>query len=149
MLTRTRPGWSIDSATPERWAASAAAASDWMALAPPMAEGVVSATSREGAAADPLRDDQAAGPRMRHVEHPSDAGVHDAAQLHCAGKYFSDLMVRQHSVGIDERERDLSIVRDVHRVPELKVRGSAVEDQQSVATACDGGTGNELHTVVL
>ena len=45
MLTRTRLGWSIDSATPERWAASAAAASDWIARAPPIGDGDVSATS--------------------------------------------------------------------------------------------------------
>ena len=45
MLTRTRLGWSIDSATPERCAASAAAASDWMARAPPIGDGDVSATS--------------------------------------------------------------------------------------------------------
>ena len=102
----------------------------------------------EGAAADPLRDDQAAGPGVRDVEHPSDAGMLDAAQLHCAGQDFGKLVVGQHGVGIDERERDLAVVGGVHRVPELQVRGSAVEDQQSVATAGDGGTGNQVDVVV-
>ena len=48
-LTRTRLGWSIDSATPARCAASAAAASDWIARAPPIGDGAVSATSARDA----------------------------------------------------------------------------------------------------
>ncbi len=50
----------MDSATPARCASSAAAASDWIARAPPMADGEVSATSLQRAAADPLRDHQPA-----------------------------------------------------------------------------------------
>ncbi len=45
MLTRTRLGWSIDSATPAWWAASAAAARVCIARDAPAADGEVSATS--------------------------------------------------------------------------------------------------------
>ncbi len=56
--------------------------------------------------------------------------------------------VRQRGVGIDERQRDLAVERGVQRMPELQVRRTAVEHQQPVAPAGDGGAGNEVDVVL-
>ncbi len=148
MLTRTRLGWSIDSATPERWAASAAAASDWIARAPPIGDGDVSATSGQRAAADPLRNHQPAGAGAGHVEHPRDAGHIKAAELQRARQDLLHLLVGQRRVRVDEGQRDLPVQRGVERLPELQVGRAAVEDQQPVAAAADGGARNEVDVLV-
>ena len=144
MLTRTRLGWSIDSATP----------------------GVVGALGRGGqglhrarsadrrrrglghflqrAAADPFRDHQAAGAGVDDVEDTGDAEFVEAAQSHGASQDFADLLVGQPPVRIDERQRHLPIQRGVQRLPELQVRRPAVEHQQPVATAGDAGAGDQV-----
>ena len=145
MLTRTRLGWSIDSATPARWAASAAAASDCMARMAPTGDGEVSATS----CSEPPRIHSAttrppdAG--VDDVEHPGDAGLVDPAQPQGAGQDLLQDLVGQGAVGVDEGQRHLPVQRGVHRLPELQGRGAAVEDQQPVAAAGDTGAGNQVH----
>ena len=59
-----------------------------------------------------------------------------------------ELLVGQRRVGIDECQPDLAIQRRVQCLPELQVRRSAVEDQQPVAAASDGGAGYEVHVLI-
>ncbi len=148
MLTRTRLGvidGQGDTRRGER--PRRPAASDWMAQAPPIGDGEVSATS----ASEPPRihsgDDQAAGSAVGHVEHPGDTGNIDAAEFECARKDFLHLRVGHGGVRVDERQRHLAVQRGVQCLPELQVRRTAVEHQQSVAAFGDGRPGDEVHVV--
>ena len=99
-------------------------------------------------AADPLRDHQPARAGADHVEHPCDAGHVQAAELEGARQDLPHLLVGQRRVRVDERQRDLAVQRGVEGLPELQVRRAAVEDQQPVAAAADGGARNEVDVLV-
>ena len=148
MLTRTRLGWSIDSATPDavgglggggqRLDRAGAADRGRRRLGHFL----------QGPAADPLADHQPAGAGVRDVEDAGDAGHVDAAQLQRAVQDLLQLLVGQRRVGVDEGQRDLPVQRGVQRLPELQVGRAAVEDQQPVAAAADGGAGDEVDVLV-
>ena len=135
MLTRTRLGWSIDSATPERWAASAAAASDWMARAPPIGDGDVSATS----ASEPPRihseTTRPPEPVLATSSTRATPGMSMRLSFSVRDRISCTCSIGQRRVGVDEGQRHLAVQRGVQRLPELQVRRAAVEDQQPVAAA--------------
>ena len=84
---------------------------------------------------------------MRDVEHPSDARQFDTTQFRGAGKDFAELTFGQLTVRTDERQRYLAVVGGVHRMPELQVRRTPVEDQQPVSAAGDGGARDQVVVV--
>ena len=96
----------------------------------------------EGAAPDPLRDDQSAAVVvLGDVEDTGQPGSLDTAQDQCARQDCVHLFVGHGAVRVNEGERDLTVQRDIQRLPELQPRGAAVEHQQAVATVGDRGTG--------
>ena len=147
MLTRTRLGWSIDNATPARWAASAAAAK--RLHGPDGADGRRRGVRHllQRTAPHPLGDHQATVTGVDHVEHPGDTGLVDAAEPQGAGQDLLQHVVGQRPVGVDEGQRHLPVQGGVQRLPELQGRRAAVEDQQSIAAAGDASAGNQMDVV--
>ena len=139
MLTRTRPGWSMDSATPARCAASAAAASDWMARAPPIGAGEVAATS----AREPPRTHSLTTRPPWPMRVTSRMRARPGAEILLNFKVrarIRGLRVGQRRSGVDEGQGHLSVQRGVQCVPELQMRRASMEDQQPVAAVgeCTG-----------
>ena len=148
MLTRTRPGWSIDSATPERCAASAAAASDWMARAPPMADGAVSATS----ASEPPRihsdttrppDPVCATSRTRATPGTSMRLSRIVRDRISASSSSGSTASGSMNVSATWRSRAVSMA-----CQNCRCGRAAVEHQQAVAAAGDRGAGDQVDVVV-
>ena len=147
MLTRTRLGWSIDRATPARWAASAAAASDCIARTAPTGDGAVSATS----CSEPPRIHSATTRPPEPVWTTSSTRAIPGLSIRLSRKVRDRMSCRTSSgrapSGIDEGQRHLPVQRGVQRLPELQGRRAAVEDQQPVAAAGDTGAGNQVDVV--
>ena len=148
MLTRTRLGWSMDSATPARWAALGGRGQrlDRARTADRGRRGVGDLLQR--AAANPLRHHQAAGTGAGDVEHAGDAGPFEAAQLSVRARISCTCSSGRVRVGVDERQRHLPVQRGVEGLPELQPGRTAVEHQQPVASAGDAGAGDEVDVVL-
>ena len=122
MLTRTRLGWSIDSATPERWAASAAAASD---LDRRGRRRSATATCRPPPAASRRGSTRRPPARRSRCCTTSSTRAMPGMSMRLSrsvrDRISCDLLVGQRRVRVDEGQRDLPVQRGVERLPELQV----------------------------
>ena len=119
-----------------------------MARAPPIGDGDVSATS--GSEPPRIHSDTTSPPEPVLATSSTRAtpGMSRRLSFERAGQDLLHLLVGQRRVRVDEGQRDLAVQRGVERLPELQVGRAAVEDQQPVAAAADGGAGNEVDVLV-